>query len=103
MHQKGTTPFGQQPTNMFQEPRGSNQRGTDDPSFISAIIRDKDASQLYINNTNISIQNSFINGSFVNAGTIPADQVAAFQTSSQGIPEVHTSQRQTLDKAQFKN
>ena len=101
VHQKGPAPFGQQPSNMFHEPRNSNQRGTDDPSFISAIIRDKDASQLYINNTNISIQNSFINGSFVNAGQIPADQVAAFTAS--GIPEVQTSQRQTADKAQFKN
>jgi len=43
-----------------------NQQNTKpDNSFISAIVRDKDASQFYINNTNISIQNSIINGSLI--------------------------------------
>ena len=41
---------------------------------ISGIQRDKDASQLYINNTNISIQNSFINGSFPGAFGQPTTQ-----------------------------
>ena len=48
----------------------------DNKTFISAIPRDKDSSQVYINNTQISIQNSFINGSFLGQGQI--NQLAVY-------------------------
>jgi len=49
---------------IFNQQNTSNNN-IPDKSFISAIVRDKDASQFYINNTNISIQNSIINGSVI--------------------------------------
>ena len=43
--------------NIFnsQNQNMNNSNNMPDKSFISAIVRDKDASQFYINNTNISI------------------------------------------------